>query len=374
MRICSPQLGLSPDAALGGEVYDREILTCLAGLGTEIEILLPAGLPCPEVPGWNVTHLPLRRGYRWFVSNLLFVPYIGRAYRQWPFDVLRVHSLRFTGLAALWARKLYGLRVPIIAHHHHLDRDRWTNQVERRVAHAADLIVTGSQFAREQLIAELGVPRAKIAVVYYGVSERYRPLVPSERLQRQLNLIDRPVLLYVGSLKPRKNLPILLEAFKKILAQVPQTCLILIGRGPDEAALRSQVDCLGIGHAVRFAGFVTEQQKLEYYSVANLFVSPSLMEGFGLAVGEAMACGLPIVTTRAGSLPEVVRDGETGLLVPPGDVDALCESILRVLRDEALTRQMGRAGQARVERLFRWDESARCTLALYQEAMRLWQA
>jgi glycosyltransferase involved in cell wall biosynthesis len=173
----------------------------------------------------------------------------------------------------------------------------------------------------------------------------------------------------VGSLKPRKNLPILLEAFERILVQVPQACLILIGRGPDEAALRSQVDRLGIEHAVVFAGFVTEQEKLAYYSVTNLFVSPSLMEGFGLAVGEAMACGLPVVATRAGSLPEVVNDGKTGLLVPASDVGALSGSILRLLQDGALAHQMGQAGQARVERLFRWETSARRTLEFYGEML-----
>ena len=101
MCICSPQLALSPEATLGGEVYDREILTRLAGLGVEIELLLPAGLPCPEVRNLRVTRLPLRRGLRWFISNLVFLPYIGRVYWQRPFDLLRVHSLRFTGPAAL---------------------------------------------------------------------------------------------------------------------------------------------------------------------------------------------------------------------------------------------------------------------------------
>lgn len=367
MRICSPQLGLSPNATLGGEVFDREILTRLAGLGAEIEVLLPAGLPYSDVPGWQVTRLPLRRGYRWFVSNPLFVPYIGRAYRRRPFDILRVHSLRFTGLAALWARKLYRLRVPIVMHHHHLDRDYWTDRLERRVVRAADLIITGSDFARRQLITELDVPPEKIAVVYYGVDEQYRPLAPKSRaLHRRLNLTATRVLLHVGSLKSRKNLPVLLEAFRDVVSQLPQARLILVGRGPEEARLRGYVQSLGLEQMVVFAGFVTEQEKLEYYHSADLFVSPSLLEGFGLAVGEAMACGLPVVATCAGSLPEVVSDGETGLLVPPDDVASLSQAILRILRDRDLAHSFGRAGRARVERLLRWEATARRTLELYE--------
>ena len=81
MRICSPQLGISPSATLGGEVYDREMLTGLSRLGADVEVLLPAGRPVPAGCALRITRLPLRRGYRWWVSNLLFVPYIGRAYR-----------------------------------------------------------------------------------------------------------------------------------------------------------------------------------------------------------------------------------------------------------------------------------------------------
>ncbi|MCI0574647.1 MAG: glycosyltransferase family 4 protein [Chloroflexi bacterium] len=366
MRICSPQLGLSPQAALGGEVYDRELLTRLAGLGADVDVLLPAGQPYPPVTGLHVTFLPLRRGYRWFISNPLLVHYIGRAYRRQPFDVLRVHSLRFTGLAALWARRLYHLPVPIMAHHHHLDRDRWTGQVERRVAQAVDRLITGSHFARQQLVRELKVSGDKIAVVYYGVADHYRPGPAGEMIGRQLNPFGGPILLHVGSLKPRKNLPALLEAFASVLPHFPKARLVLVGRGPGKSVLQAQARQLGLAPAVYFAGFVSEEDKLAYYQSATLVVSPSLLEGFGFAVAEAMACGRPVVATQAGSLPELVADGETGLLAPAGDAAALSQAILRLLRDEELARRMGQAGAARVDALFRWDRAARLTWQQYE--------
>ncbi|HUV94696.1 MAG TPA: glycosyltransferase family 4 protein [Anaerolineae bacterium] len=375
MRICSPQLGISLDATLGGEVYDREILTRLAVLGAEVEAILPAGLPCPQVSNLWVTRVPLRRGYRWFVSNPVFVPYIAQVYRRRPFDLLRVHSLRFTGPAALVARRLLRLPVPVVAHHHHVERDRWTNHVDRRVARRCDLIITGSRFARQQLISELGVAPDRIEVVYNGVGQVYRSLPRDEKIAARLGVAGRKVLLYLGSLKPRKNLGVLLQAFRRVLRErkyAHGVHLLLAGRGESEAALRRQTLQLGLEGAVHFAGFVPEEEKVAWYNLADIFVFPSRLEGFGLAAAEAMACGKSVVASRAGALPEVVADSETGILCDPDDPADFARAILRLLEDPSLAEKMGKAGLARAKRLFQWDETARRPLAIYEEAVREW--
>ena len=369
IRICSPQLGIAPQATLGGEVHDRETLIQLAALGAEVEILLPVGLPHPIVPNWRVTRLPLRRGYRWFVSNWLFVPYIGRLYRQRPFHILRVHSLRFTGLAAIWARQLYRLPVPIVIHHHHLDIDRWTRLVDKRAAQRGDLIITGSHFAQEQVGARLNISSEKVKVVYYGVSQQYQPSPSRQKSKQALGLTEKTVLLHVGSLIPRKNLLSLLETFANIQANHPQTVLILVGRGPQEAILRRKIKELGLEQVVKLAGFVPEEQKLMYYQAADLLVSTSLMEGFGLAIAEAMACGVPVVATQVGSIPEVVCDGETGFLVPVNDEKALYQAVERLLEDGQLAHKMGQVGQRRVEALFRWEIAGQQMFELYRELL-----
>jgi len=345
----------------------------LAQLGARIEILLPAGLPCPEVADWHVTRIPLRRGYRWFVSNVVFIPHIGWLYQKHAFDLLRVHSLRFTGPAALAARRLYRLSVPVVAHHHHLDRDRWTDHLERRVVQHCDLIITVSQFSRQQLISELGVPPERVHVVYNGVSNACRPWPRDENLAARWKLADRRVLLYLGSLKARKNLPVLLQALRLMLQEQDDISLVLVGRGESEGALRLQARDLGLEEAVRFVGFVPEAEKVSWYNLADVFVLPSRLEGFGLVAAEAMACGKPVVASRAGALPEVVADGETGLLCDPADPADFARAILHLLRDRNLARAMGQAGLERVARLFQWDECARRTLALYEEAVRRWR-
>jgi glycosyltransferase involved in cell wall biosynthesis len=366
MRICSPQLGIAPQATLGGEVYDRETLVQLAALGAEVEILLPAGLSHPSVPNWRVTRLPWRRGYRWFISNLVFVPYIGRVYRQRPFHILRVHSLRFTGLAAIWARQLYRLPVPIVMHHHHLDIDRRTHSVDKRSAQQGDLIITVSQFAKSQLITELNIDSDKIKVVYNGVNQQYRPSPSPHQAKQMLGLDGKKSLLHVGSLIPRKNLLSLLQTFAQLHTTYPQTYLVLMGRGSQEAELRAKINELDIEQSVKLVGFVSEEKKIAYYQAADLFVSTSLMEGFGLAIAEAMACGIPVVATQVGSIPEVVSDGKTGLLVPVNNNQALYQAIARLIENSQLAQQMGQAGQNRVEALFRWDVAGQHMLDLYR--------
>jgi glycosyltransferase involved in cell wall biosynthesis len=335
--------------------------------------VLPAGRPYPHVPGLRITHSPLRRGYRWFVSNPLFVPYIGRVHRKHPCDVLRVHSLRFTGTAALIARRLYDLPAPVIAHHHHLDRDRWTNHIERRVAQQCDMIITGSEFSRQQLCSALDVLPERVEVVHYGVSEAFGPHPRDDGLAAEWGISGQPVLLYLGSLKPRKNLPTLLAALRLIQEERNDARLLLVGQGDQAQALRHQAQALGMSEHVRFVGFVPEADKVRWYNLADVFVLPSRLEGFGLAAAEAMACGKPVVASRAASLPEVVAHGETGLLCDPDDPGDFAQAITRILRDRELAAAMGQAGRDRVRRFFQWDQSVFRTLALYEEAIRAWQ-
>jgi glycosyltransferase involved in cell wall biosynthesis len=337
----------------------------LAALGVEVDVILPAGLPVPADAPWHITRVPLRKGYRWYVSNLVFIPYIGRLYRQQPFDLLRVHSLRFTGLAALWARRVFRLPVPIVAHHHHVDRDRWTQRIDARVAQQVDRVITVSEFARRQLLTELGASAQRVEVAYNGISEVYRP--DPARWIANTDANQPKMILHVGSLIARKNLHILLQAFQQMERELANIRLVLIGRGPEEAKLRQEAQALGIDALVEFAGFVTEVEKLSYYARADLLVSASKMEGFGLAVGEAMACGLPVVVTNSGALPELVVDGECGLVVPVDDRAALGAAMMRVLRNPEVAASLGRAGAERIEQEFRWSKTAKRTLDIYRQ-------
>lgn len=372
MRICSPQLGLSPEATLGGEVYDREILSRIAGMGAQVHVLLPAGLACVEAPGLAVTRIPLRRGYRWFVSNPVFFAALGQTYRRTPFDLLRVHSLRFTGPAALTARAALRMHVPIVAHHHHIDWDRWSKVIDAPVARHCDMIITGSRYSQRELVTIFGVPAERIRVVHYGVPALLRPQPRDEMLARRIGASDKRVIFYLGSLSVRKNLTVLLEAFAQVHAHSPDTLLILAGQGPLRASLQAKAIELGVSEAVIFPGSIPEAEKLNWYNLADIFVHPSRLEGFGLVAAEAMACGKAVVASRAGALPEVVVDGETGLLFDPDDPMELAHCIEQLLANETLRERMGRAGRERVLQHFQWEASARQVLAIYKDLVETW--
>ena len=132
MRICSPHCGIDPESTSGGETYERELLRHLAALGVAVDILLARHQRHHEgVANWTIHRLPIGRGMRWPVAMLLLPPIIGRLHARHPFDLLRVHSLRFIGPAALIARRRYRLPVPIVAHHHHLDASRLDHVIEQ---------------------------------------------------------------------------------------------------------------------------------------------------------------------------------------------------------------------------------------------------
>jgi len=196
------------------------------------------------------------------------------------------------------------------------------------------------------------------------VDSKYEPCPRNERLSRAWSLKDKCVCLYLGVLAPRKNLRLLIDAFALAHQQERRLVLMLVGTGPQEGELKAYAAARGLQGAIAFAGYVPEAEKADYYNLADLFVFPSLMEGFGMAVAEAMACGVPVVCSGAASLPEVV--GQAGLLANPTQPEEFCEHILRLARDEALRRELGQEGRLRVRSRFSWDEAARLTYACYR--------
>jgi glycosyltransferase involved in cell wall biosynthesis len=374
MRICSPHCGVDPETTSGGETYEREVLRHLGRQGHVIDLVLARHKRLPDdVTNWVVHRLPIARGLRWPVAMALLPPIIRRLHRATGFDLLRAHSLRFIGPAALIARRRYRLDVPIVAHHHHLDTN-WLNPlIEARVMRAADRVVIGSEFARVQAGRELGVAPEKFSVVYYGVDERLQRREPSEELRNRLGIRGKAVGLFLGGLKRRKNLFFLLDVWRAVARERDDAVLVIAGSGPLRDALVRRVRALGLDGRVVFAGYVPEREKADYFSLADALIFPSFMEGFGLSVAEAMSCEVPVVASNRGSLPEVLTAGEGGFLGDPGDVDDFARKTLHLLSDPMLRRKFGAANRERVDRLFRWEHCARATARVYQEVLDDWR-
>jgi phosphatidyl-myo-inositol dimannoside synthase len=371
MKVFSPHCGIAPESGSGGEVYERELLKDLAALGAECHIALARGKPYERgVPGWTVHPVWPPKGLRWYVTPFVWPRVIKRAWDAHRFDLLRVHSVRFVGPAALLARRRYGLPVPVVTHHHHLDPSPLNHLIEKRVLEASDRVVTDSEFARRQLADELGLRTDHVTVVYCGVGPKYAPMPKDPALIARYGLDGKQVLLCLGPLIHRKNPFFLLEAFAEIRrAAAAPVALVWVGAGPLHAELTAFAAKLGLDGAVVFTGYVPEAEKVPILNLGEVFVFPSLLEGFPLAPQEAMSCGKPVVAFRVASLPEMVDDERSGFLVAKNDRVAFVERVLLLLRDRALRARFGAASAERVERHFRWDLTVRRVLKIYQEVV-----
>jgi len=173
----------------------------------------------------------------------------------------------------------------------------------------------------------------------------------------------------IANLLPLKGYEVMLDALPAVLAAMPTVHYLIIGGGEAEYGTRLKAMTVerGIAERVHFAGF--QKSVASYLSALDLYVHPSLKEAFGLAVVEAMAMGKAVVATTTGGLPEVVAQGETGLLAPPGDAESLAAAVVSLLEDKVRREQMGRSGKARAQERFSLDASVRHMEQLYGEVL-----
>lgn len=208
-------------------------------------------------------------------------------------------------------------------------------------ARRADHIITVSEYSANDLVSLYGVPRSKITVAYQAPSSRFKPGNKSDA-QEELKAkygISSPFLLYVGRLQARKNLIRLVEAFARVRTKHPNLKLVLVGK-PDlrHEQLLARVDELVLKEAVLFPGYIASDDLPVFYNAAEIFVFPSIFEGFGLPVMESMASGVPTITSRGSCLEEIACDG--ALLIDPSSVDSISGAITRVLETPDLSRDL----------------------------------
>ncbi len=245
-----------------------------------------------------------------------------------------------------------------------LGMSRLTWQLAWKGTLRARCLIADSNFTRQLIVERFSFPPERVVVAPLGVELAFRPLPREavEELRRRYALPDALLLLHVGHTQPRKNLEGLLHALAIVRRRNSHVVLLQVG-GVPTARQRALVESLGLRDAVHFLGPVSESDLIAFYNLADVFVFPSLYEGFGFPPLEAMACGTPVVASHAASLPEVV--GDAGLLVDPCDPEAMAEAIHRVLQDPELAEELRRRGLERA-RQFTWERTAQETLAVYE--------
>jgi glycosyltransferase involved in cell wall biosynthesis len=235
----------------------------------------------------------------------------------------------------------------------------------------AERVIAVSQRTASDAVRLLGVEPARIRVVHEAAAPGFSPCPPDQLapLAKRLGFDadpGRPYVLFVGTLEPRKNVPLLLEAFARLRRRLDAQLLVVGGRGWLDEPIFAAHARSGVGDAARFLGSLDEQDLAVLYSHAGVFALPSVYEGFGLPVLEAMACGAPVVCSNAGPLPEVA--GDAAVLLKPEDPEEWAATMLDVLTNTSLRAELRRRGFVR-EKEFSWQRSAQATREVYREAL-----
>ena len=234
--------------------------------------------------------------------------------------------------------------------------------------HRASSIVTVSNSAKRDLLRLHGVAPDRVAVVHEAASPVFRPIPDRPRLEdlRARYNLPRRFMLYVGTIEPRKNLTRLMTAFAGARkAGIPHHLVCVGPYGWSSGDLAGRIERLGIQSAVHFTGYVPFEHLPAIYNLGDFFAFPSLYEGFGLPVVEAMACGIPVMTSNTSSLAEIA--GDAAETIDPLDTEAMTDAIIRLATDAELRRDRAERGLLRA-RSFSWSQTARDMLAVYHRA------
>lgn len=286
-----------------------------------------------------------------------------RVMREGNFSIVHFHTSRAHTLGVLAAFGVGGLVRVVTRRMEHRTGGWW--KISFLYNRGVDKVVAISESVRHMLL-KAGVQDDKVCVILAGVE--INKFMSGERQfwRNRFELAkDDPVVGFVGGLTWRKGIEILLHAAPSLLVKYPTCRILLVGDGPLREPLVRMAHQLGIDHNVVLAG--RHEDVTGILAAIDVFVLPSLREGLGVAVLEAMAAAKPVVASRVGGLSESVVDGETGFLVPPGDHEALGRSILVLLNDPGLRERFGKAGRERVEAKFSVEAMVRQYETLYQE-------
>src|SRR5262245_40967111 len=364
-------------AALGHTVH---VLSCTAGDGPESRTETDAGVtvhrmrpPGVDFPVYKTPTYWL--GYSWAVLGQL-----RRLMETDAFDVLDFPEYGGEGFAYQLDRGPWNWAPVVVQFHGSLamfaehggwpergsDFHRVGTVMEELSVKRADALMACSASIADFNAAFYGVPRDTIDVIHCGVdAEAFRPPRPggSDR--------GRPTVLFVGRIDGDKGVPVVLEAGLRLRSRYPDIRLQILGSGGDDVIeeIRTRLRDERAEASVEFHGFVDRFRLPAFYQQADVFCAPSQYEAFGIVYIEALACGCPVVASTAGGTPEAVADGETGLLVPPNDVDAVARALERILADPPLRRRMGQAGRRRVKEYFAMDKYIQRVLAVYHKAI-----
>ncbi len=335
----------------------------------------------------TVDRLPLgRRTAKSLPGLLLWSRRAAALARTHHVRVVHCGNVKPAGYPARWVYErtrvpytifLYG--ADLLSEQHKSHASRFKRGTARAIFGGAAAYIAISSWTRDlalTLLGELGLDGhgRRLRIVHLGTDpERFRPGVDGTALRERFDLANGRWLLTVARLEPHKGVDTVLQALPGILERAPDVRYAVAGGGPQRDKLERLAQKLGVAERVRFLGPVGEQDLPALYNLATAYVGASRraerigVEGFGISLVEASACGLPVVAGRSGGIPDAVREGETGFLVPPEEPAAVVDAVCRLLDDPALAGRIGAGGRKAVETYYNWDRVVRDLRAIEAE-------
>jgi N-acetyl-alpha-D-glucosaminyl L-malate synthase BshA len=286
--------------------------------------------------------------------DLALAAKMAEAAREHALDLFHVHYAIPHALAGILAKQMLGARAPkLVTTLHGTDitlvgQDRSFFEITRFGIEKSDGVTAVSEFLRKMTLDEFQIRNGIEVIPNFVDLDEYSP----DRAYRDRQAFARPqqrILLHVSNMRPVKRVLDVIRIHERVLREVPAV-LLMVGEGPERASAQALARRLGTVEHVRFLG--AQDSVVEVAGLADVFLLPSELESFGLSALEAMACGVPVVGSDAGGLPELVKHTETGYLLPVGDVEGMAARTLEVLKDEERRRDMGHAGRRRAAALF----------------------
>ena len=362
-------------------VHARNLTHRLHADGHNVHLLVPADEAPVDAP-FPVTTVPpakLRGSQaRWFSLALSFGAALRALERDQHFDVVQFTDARESLFHRSSAQVIghindtYSADVQTLAYY----RARYGDAVQRwayyRVVHALEAralrrlscVVANSRFTLRTIQTAYGLRDAQLHLCYKSVDvEQFRP---AHELRTRIPS-HPPRVLFVGGNMQRKGLPTLIAAAALIAERVPDVEFVIAGRDAAQARMEAQCEALGVRARFHFLGLQSQAELLQCYAAADVFVLPALTEALGIVFLEAMAAGVAVVGTNVGGIPEIITDGENGLLTPPEDPRALADCIITLLTQPDLRARFVQAGARTLER-FSVEAMMRCTYGLYRMA------
>ncbi len=388
MKVCLITYEFPPQ--VGGEaVYTSGLASALDDLGAEVTVITTSekSISVSNEENLKIIRLPKARVLPKMYSFSMYANKILESYMTGKIDLIH-NTSDYNEIVIPRGRK-----IPVIATiHHPYAKERRiykanTNKIDylkyalqRKINYLefnskilckrADRLIAVSNYTARSVIEEYGVQPNKISVIPNAVDiNTFNPDIDGTEIRKKLNIGSEKVILFVGRLDFQKGIEYLISAFSKIIIDFPEVKLIVVGDGPLKDQVRAVISKYNLSKSVFLLGRVDVMDLPKIYAACDLFVVPSLMEGFGIVYLEAMACGKACIGTNIGGVEDVIADGITGLLVPPADPTSIYLAIKRLLSDEDTLMRFGKDGRKRVLENFTWEKVAAQTLDVYRKAL-----